>query len=98
MNVRPHRLVVRTRDFHSRNRSSTLRGVTFYVVVMLLCLLCLNHQDIKIKKEDLVKQSKSKKFVNEWKPIDFYLIYQMWTDKDLIELRKQIERDAKVYR
>lgn len=88
MSVRPHRLVVRTRDFHSRNRSSTLRGVTFYIVVMLLCLLCLNNQDIKIKKEDLVKQ---------WKPRDFYLIYQMWTDKDLIKLKKQIEKDSKVY-
>ena len=88
MSIRPHRLVVRTRDFHSRNRSSTLRGVTFSVVVMLLCLLCLNNQDIKIKKEDLVKQ---------WKPRDFYLIYQMWTDKDLIKLKKQIEKDSQVH-
>jgi len=68
------------------------------VVVMLLCLFYLSNQDTEIKQADLVKKSKPKNFVNEWKPIDFYLIYQMWTDKDLIELRKQIERDAKVYR
>ena len=67
------------------------------VVVMLLCMFYLSNQDTKIKQKDLVKQSKPKSFVDEWKPIDFYLIYQMWTDKDLIELRKQIERDAKVY-
>ena len=67
------------------------------VVVMLLCMFYLSNQDTKIKQKNLVKQSKPKNFVNdEWKPIDFYLIYQMWTDKDLIELRKQIERDAKV--
>jgi hypothetical protein len=57
----------------------------------------LSNQDAKIKQKDLVKQSKPKNLVSEWKPRDFYLIYQMWTDKDLIELRKQIERDAKVY-
>ena len=66
------------------------------IVVMLLCMFYLSNQDTKIKQEDLVKQSKSKKFVSQWKPRDFYLIYQMWTDKDLIELRKQIERDTKV--
>ena len=58
------------------------------VVVILLCVFYLNNQDTKIKQEDLVKQ---------WKPRDFYLVYKMWTDKDLIELRKQIERDSKVY-
>jgi len=69
------------------------------LTIMLLSLFYLNNQDTKIKQENLVKQSKPKNFVNEWKPIDFYLIYQMWTDKDLIELRKQIERDdAKVNR
>lgn len=69
------------------------------LTIMLLSLFYLNNQDTKIKQENLVKQSKPKKFVQEWKPIDFYLIYQMWTDKDLIELRKQIERDdAKVNR
>ena len=67
------------------------------VVVMLLCMFYLSNQDAKIKQKDLVKQSKPKNLVSEWKPRDFYLIYQMWTDKDLIELRKQIERDAKVY-
>ena len=67
------------------------------VVVMLLCMFYLSNQDTKIKQKNLVKQSKPKNFVNDkWKPIDFYLIYQMWTDKDLIELRKQIERDTKV--
>ena len=67
------------------------------IVVMLLCMFYLSNQDTKTKQEDLVKKSKPKKFVNdEWKPIDFYLIYQMWTDKDLIELRKQMERDSKV--
>ena len=58
------------------------------VILMLLCLSYLSNQDTKIKEEDLVKQ---------WKPRDFYLIYQMWTDKDLIELRKQIEEDSKVH-
>ena len=68
------------------------------VILMLLCLSYLSNQDTKTKQEDLVKKSKPKKFVNdEWKPIDFYLIYQMWTDKDLIELRKQIEEDSKVH-
>ena len=67
------------------------------VVVMLLCMFYLSNQDAKIKQKDLVKQSKPKNLVSEWKPRDFYLIYQMWTDKDLIELRKQIERDTKVY-
>ena len=67
------------------------------VVVMLLCMFYLSNQDTKIKQKDLVKQSKPKSFVDEWKPIDFYLIYQMWTDKDLIELMKQIEKDSKVY-
>ena len=63
------------------------------VAVMLLCMFYLSNQD----QAELVKESKPKNFVNEkWKPIDFYLIYQMWTDKDLIELRKQIERDTKV--
>lgn len=63
------------------------------VVVMLLCMFYLSNQD----QAELVKESKPKNFVNDkWKPIDFYLIYQMWTDKDLIELRKQIERDSKV--
>ena len=59
------------------------------VVVMLSCLFYLSNQDTKIKQEDLVKQ---------WKPRDFYYIYKMWTDKDLIELKKQIEKDSKVYR
>jgi len=72
---------------------------TFLSIVVILCMFYLSNQDTKIKQENLVKQSKPKKFVQEWKPIDFYLIYQMWTDKDLIELRKQIERDdAKVNR
>tara|TARA_Y100000385_G_scaffold215915_1_gene224787 strand:+ start:474 stop:683 length:210 start_codon:yes stop_codon:yes gene_type:complete len=58
------------------------------VVVILLCMFYLSNQDTKIKQEDLVKQ---------WKPRDFYLVYKMWTDKDLIELKKQIEKDSKVY-
>tara|TARA_R110000868_G_scaffold315517_3_gene576398 strand:+ start:911 stop:1147 length:237 start_codon:yes stop_codon:yes gene_type:complete len=34
--------------------------------------------------------------INTWKPRDFYYIYQMWTDKDLIELKEKIEHDEMV--
>ena len=64
-----------------------------FVVVILSSLFCLSNKDTSTKQQNLVKQSKPEHYVNEWKPIDFYLIYKMWTDKDLIELRQQIARD-----
>ena len=43
-------------------------------------------------RKELTEQDK----VKQWRPRDFYYIYQMWTDKDLIELKEKIEKDEMV--
>jgi len=45
-----------------------------------------------LPKKELTDQDK----VKQWKPRDFYYIYQMWTNKDLIELKEKIEHDEMV--
>ena len=43
-----------------------------------------------------IKELTEEEKVKAWKPRDFYLVYQMWTDKDLIELKEKIEHDEMV--
>ena len=45
-----------------------------------------------LPRKELTEQDK----VKQWRPRDFYYIYQMWTDRDLIELKEKIEHDEMV--
>ena len=47
---------------------------------------------LSLPRKELTEQDK----VKQWRPRDFYYIYQMWTDKDLIELKEKIEKDEMV--
>ena len=47
---------------------------------------------LSLPRKELTEQDK----VKQWKLRDFYYIYQMWTDKDLIELKEKIEHDEMV--
>ena len=64
------------------NRIIVLAILSLIGIIILLLL----------PKKELTDQDK----VKQWKPRDFYLIYQMWTDKDLIELKEKIEHDEMV--
>ena len=66
-----------------RTDSIILLAILCFIGIMILLLLPRK----ELTEEDKVKQ---------WKPRDFYYIYQMWTDKDLIELRKEIEYNEMV--
>ena len=59
--------------------------------IAILCFICIMIL-LLLPKKELTDQDK----VKQWKPRDFYLIYQMWTDKDLIELKEKIEHDEMV--
>jgi hypothetical protein len=59
--------------------------LAIFCFIGILILLLLPRKEIT--DQDKVKQ---------WKPRDFYYIYQMWTDKDLIELKEKIEHDEMV--
>ena len=62
--------------------------------IILLAILCFIGTMILLllPRKELTVHDK----VNAWKPRDLYYIYQMWTDKDLIELRKEIEHNEMV--
>lgn len=66
-----------------RTDSIILLAILCFIGIMILLLLPRK----ELTEEDKVKQ---------WKPRDFYYIYQMWTDKDLIELKEKIEHDEMV--
>ena len=66
-----------------RTDSIILLAILCFIGIMILLLL---------PRKELTEQDK----VKQWKPRDFYYIYQMWTDKDLIELRKEIEYNEMV--
>ena len=66
-----------------RTDSIILLAILVFVGIMILLLL---------PRKELTEQDK----VKQWKPRDFYYVYQMWTDKDLIELKKKIEHDEMV--
>ena len=58
-----------------QNRIILIATIAFIGIIILLLL----------PKRKLTEQE----LMNQWKPRDFYYIYQMWTDKDLQELREQ---------
>lgn len=64
------------------NRIIALAILAFFCIMILLFL----------PRKVLTEEEK----VKAWKPRDLYLIYQMWTDKDLIELKEKIEHDEMV--
>jgi len=66
-----------------RTDSIILLAILCFIGIMILLLL---------PRKELTEQDK----VKQWKPRDFYYIYQMWTDKDLIELKEKIEHDEMV--
>ena len=61
------------------------------IVVTILCFIGIIVL-LLLPRKELTEQDK----VKQWKPRDFYYIYQMWTDKDLIELKEKIEHDEMV--
>ena len=56
--------------------------VLFVSILSVLFLSVLNNQDRKPTTEELI---------NQWKPRDFYLVYQYYFDEDLIKLRQEIK-------
>jgi hypothetical protein len=56
--------------------------VLFVLFLCVLFLSILNKQDRKPTKQELI---------NQWKPRDFYLVYQYYFDDDLIKLRQEIK-------
>jgi len=52
------------------------------IILSLLLLSILNNQDRKPTAQELI---------NQWKPRDFYLVYQYYFDEDLIKLRQEIK-------
>lgn len=57
-----------------------LLAILIFIGIMILLLL---------PQRELTDEEKAR----QWKPRDFYYIYQMWTDKELIELKEQIEQE-----
>ena len=66
-----------------RTDNIILLAILAFIGIMILLLL---------PRKELTNQDK----VKQWKPRDFYYIYQMWTNKDLIELKEKIEHDEMV--
>jgi hypothetical protein len=62
-----------------RTDSIILLSILVFVGIMILLLLPRK----ELTDEDKVKQ---------WKPRDFYLVYQYYFDEDLIKLREEIQR------
>ena len=58
------------------------RILLFALLLSVLFLSILNKQDRKPTKQELT---------NQWKPRDFYLVYQYYFDEDLIKLRQEIK-------
>ena len=61
-----------------RTDSIILLAILVFVGIMILLLL---------PRKELTEQNK----VKQWKPRDFYLVYQYYFNSDLIKLRKEIE-------
>ena len=57
------------------------KGIAITILSLLL-LSILNNQDPKPTAQELI---------NQWKPRDFYLVYQYYFDEDLIKLRQEIK-------
>ena len=58
------------------------RLLLFILSLSSLFLSVLNKPDRKPTTEQLI---------NQWKPRDFYLVYQYYFDEDLIKLRQEIQ-------
>jgi len=58
------------------------RILLFVFILFVLFLSVLNKQDRKPTTEELI---------NQWKPRDFYLVYQYYFDEDLLKLRQEIQ-------
>jgi len=52
------------------------------LTLSVLFLSVLNNQD---------RKPTTKELINQWKPRDFYLVYQYYFDEDLIKLRQEIQ-------
>lgn len=62
-------------------------------IILLVILVFIGIMTVlPLTKKELTDQDK----IKQWKPRDFYYIYQMWTDKDFIELKEKIEHDEMV--
>jgi len=70
---------------------STAKRTDSIILLAILCFIGIMILLLLPRKELTIKEK-----INAWKPRDFYYIYQMWTDKDLIELRKEIEYNEMV--
>ena len=55
-------------------------AIVAFIGIMILLLL---------PRKELTEEQK----IKAWKPRDFYLVYQYYFDKDLIELRKEINEN-----
>ena len=70
---------------------STAKTTRNIIILAMLAFIGIMTLLFLPKRELTVKEK-----VKAWKPRDFYYIYQMWTDKDLIELKEKIEHDEMV--
>lgn len=59
------------------NKTTIFVAILTFIGIMILLLL---------PAREPTEQEK----VKQWKPRDFYYIYQMWTNRDLAELRREI--------
>lgn len=62
--------------------------------IILLATLCFISIIITLflPRKELTEEQK----VKQWKPRDFYLVYQYYFDSDLVKLRKEIENNEMV--
>ena len=70
---------------------NTVKRTDSIILLAILCFIGIIILLLLPRKELTVHDK-----VNAWKPRDFYYIYQMWTNKNLIELRKEIEYNEMV--
>ena len=63
------------------------RILLFVSLLSVLFLSVLNKQDRKPTVQELI---------NQWKPRDFYLVYQFYFDEDILKLRKELDKEQKI--
>ena len=64
-----------------------------FVIIYLVCCVLAYSLSPGVQ-SSISYEHKKEKFVREWSPQDLDMIYDMYFDEDLIQLRKQIELDT----
>lgn len=64
-----------------------------FVIIYLVCCV-LGYSLSPGVQSNISYEHKKEKFVREWSPKDLDMMYDMYFDEDLIQLRKQIELDT----